>query len=685
MNFNCKFFQGCRRQSSVQLGLRLIVLGGLLGLCGSARGQTPEAMRNTQQLAALVDYVAADYPQAVRDGQIVEQSEYAEQQNLIEEARKLAPALSGDAAARQAVAEQLAAISAALLEKAAAGEVQKRCRAVRQTLKDAFALRMVPGGAVSATRAAEQFKVMCSACHGLAGRGDGPAAAALKPPPVSFHDGTRMAEVAPSLAFHTLTFGVPGTPMASFDSLPAHERWNLAFYVVALRHGIPGATPPAAAPIGENPVVKNLATPAALAERSDNELSAELAGAGLSPPEQQAALDYLRASASFTAGTGDEKDRFTQARAILSQLTAAAAAGDVAAAHRLAIAAYLDGIEPHEAGLRTQQPELVPRIEGAFMALRQVTDPASHDAATLDRNELSRRVQAALTLLTEAEQAHGKTDSPVAAFVAALIIALREGLEVALLIAALLAFLRKSGQGRLARVVHLGWMLAVPAGVVTFLAVGALVSGAQRELAEAVTTLLAAAILITMTHWVIGAKEARHWLGFLRRRIEAAGTSGSGQALALLGLSFFAAYREAFETVLFFRALLLDAGPQSLHLVAGGAATGTLIMIAVVIVVGRIGQRLNPRPVMLISSVFLALLALSLTGHGVHSLQEGGYLRLTPIVVGGEALVGLPALGLYASWQGFIAQLGVAVLLFLPSLAQRLRPPRPVASGPAST
>lgn len=682
MNFNCKSFRGCRRRTAVLLGLCLVAL---CGLRGAARGQTgTDAMRNTQQVAALVDYVAADYPQAVRDGQIIEQSEYAEQQNLIEEARKLAAGLSGEEAARRTIGEQLAEISAALQAKAAAAEVQKKCRAARQTLKDAFALRMVPGGPVSAARAAEQFKVMCSSCHGQSGRGDGPAAAALKPPPVSFHDGARMAEVAPSLAFHTLTFGVPGTPMASFDSLPAHERWNLAFYVVALRHGVPGASPTAAPALAENPAVKSLAAPAVLAERSDNELLTELARAGLSPAEQQAALDYLRASASFTAATADEKDRFTQARTLLAQLTAAAAAGDAATAHRLAIAAYLDGIEPHEAGLRTQAPELVPRIEGAFMALRQVTDPGRAAGAALDRSEIERRVQAATALLNLAEQGREKTSSPVAAFVAALIIALREGLEVALLIAALLAFLRKSGQGQLARVVHLGWLLAVPAGVVTFLAVGALVSGAQRELAEAVTTLLAAAILITMTHWVIGAKEARHWLGFLRRRVEAAGSAKTGRALALLGLSFFAAYREAFETVLFFRALLLDAGPQSLHLVAGGAATGTLIMIAVVIVVGRIGQRLNPRPVMLISSAFLALLALSLTGHGVHSLQEGGYLRLTPVMFGGEPLTGLPALGLYASWQGLCAQLGVVALLFLPSLVQRLRAPRPVASAPLS-
>jgi high-affinity iron transporter len=642
--------------------------------------------RVTQQLAALVDYVAADYPQAVRDGQVLDNSEYAEQQNLLGEARKLAPELGGDAAAQRTLGEQLATLGAALSQKAAAAEVLRQCRSVRQTLKDSFALRMVPAGPVSAERAAEQFKTLCSACHGETGRGDGPAAVALKPPPVSFHDSGRMTQVAPSLAFHTLTFGVPGTPMASFDRLPAHERWNLAFYVVALRHGTPGsaASPP-------SPGVQALADPAVLAERTDNELTADLTHAGVAPAAVPAALAYLRTSAPFTHESASDKDQFAQARHLLAQLRTAADAGDNAAAHRLAIAAYLDGIEPHEAGLRTQQPELLQRIEAAFMALRQTTDPASRPAGgatgapagSIDRAVLAQQVDAALALLTEADQGQKRTASPIAAFLAALVIALREGLEVALLIAALLAFLRKSGQGQLARVVHLGWILAVPAGALTFLAVGALVSGAQRELAEAVTTLLAAAILITMTHWIVGAKEARKWLGFLRRRVEAAGTAkASGQTLALLGLSFFAAYREAFETVLFYRALLLDAGPQSWHLVAAGAATGTVLMIAVVLVVGRIGQKLNPRPVMLVSSAFLALLALSLTGHGIHSLQEAGYLRLTPVVVNGQPLIGLPSVGLYANWQGLLAQLGVVVILLVPSLLERLRPPQPAAKAP---
>ena len=106
-------------------------------------------------------------------------------------------------------------------------------------------------------------------------------------------------------------------------------------------------------------------------------------------------------------------------------------------------------------------------------------------------------------------------------------------------------------------------------------------------------------------------------------------------------------------------------------------------MVAVVLVVGRIGQKLNPRPVMLVSSAFLALLALSLTGHGIHSFQEGGYLRLSPLLLGGEPLSGFPSLGLYASWQGVGAQLAVVALLLLPWLLQRLRPARPVAASPS--
>jgi high-affinity iron transporter len=392
---------------------------------------------------------------------------------------------------------------------------------------------------------------------------------------VSFFDAEKMPNVAPQLAFHALTFGLSGTGMPSFDSLPVQRRWNLAFYVVGLRHGVPGQGKPSA--LASHKAVQALQL-ADLAEHSDVELCAKLVAGGLDAARCPEALAVLRTQAPFVTSV-EGPLRFERARALLAELRVAVERGDHPAAQRLAIAAYLDGVEPSEATLRIEQPELLRRIEGSFMGLRQAVDPKSgQDAATVQR-----KISEAAGLLTEAERGSGGT---VAAFVASLTIALREGLEVALLIAALLAFLRKSGQGHLTRLVHLGWLLAVPAGLLTFVAVGALVSGAQRELAEGLMTLLAAAILVTMTHWIIGAKEARHWLGFLRRRVEGAGEQAPiGQKLALIGLSFFAVYREAVEVVLFYRTLLVSAGPHGRSDVIWGAVLGVVVMIAVVLVV----------------------------------------------------------------------------------------------------
>lgn len=607
--------------------------------------------RAPQRVAALVDYVAADYAGAVRDGQVISAAEYAEQRNLLGEAQKLVAGLAaGSAADRAALEEQLQALLRAVDERAPLEQVQERCRAVRAALRDRFHLHLVPTGPVSFERAAQLFQKNCASCHGPTGRADGPQARALNPPPVSFHDAEKMARIAPSLAFHALTFGIPGTAMPPFDMLSAGERWDLAFYVVSLRHrDLEQHKGQAAPPLS------------LLAEKSDAELLQQLPHLG--GPE----LAYLRVR--YPAyGEGAATQRYRQAKDLVGQALQAAERGDRKRAHDLSLSAYLDGFEPQEAALKARDRDLVAHLERAFMDLRMATEHP-------DINAVRSSALAVLALLEKAEQNSGQGQSSWA-FSAALVIALREGLEAALLIAALLAFLRKSGRAHQACLVHLGWGLAVPAGILTFLVAGALVSGQRRELAEAITTFLAAAILLTVTHWVLGAHEAKSWLGFLRRRVDSLGQGSAGahdHATALLGLSFFAAYREAFEIVLFYRALLLEVGAERWRPVALGALLGAGLMVAVVLLVGRIGRRLNPRPVMLASSVLLALLSLSLAGQGVRSLQEGGYLGISPVVLFDHEISGLPSLGFHATWQGLTVQALVLVLLLLPSLIVRLR------------
>lgn len=679
--FNCKFRGRFFRRRGAHYFFLFLLVFISVEKSSLAAPAADEAGRTTQRLAQVVDYVAADYAGAVRDGQIIEPSEFNEQLELIREARKLLPALSGREADRATLAAELLEVEQAVESRTAPAEVQRRCRIARQTLKDVFHLRLLPAEAVDAARGAELYKSLCVSCHGATGQADTAAAAALKPPPLSFHDGERMSRVSPALAFHALTFGISGTAMAPFDRLSAQERWHLAFYVVALRHGQPGQT--AAPPHLPSELLARLGSVALLAELSDEELTAELLQAGQPPASVPAFLAYLRSTAPFVHpaedGTAERHDTFARARSLVNDSLAAAQGGRFAEAHRLAIAAYLDGIEPHEAALRIARPELLSRIEAAFSALRHKSDPDKNPSAAA----MAKEAQLISTLLTEAGHEKAGKGGALKAFLASLVIALREGLEVALLIAALLAFLRKSGQAALARSVHVGWLLSIPAGLLTFALVGKIVDGARRELAEGVLTLCAAAILLSVTHFVLGAKEARHFLGFLRRRVEAVGQvqarPARDKAVWLFGIAFFAAYREALETALFYRALLLDVGAGGWQPVLWGIVIGVAALAILVVTVGRIGRKLNPRPVMLASSALLALLALSLTGHGISALQEGGYLGMSPVMFGETPFSGLPALGIYPTWQGLGAQAVVVVLLVLPSLIDKIRLARSAA------
>ena len=117
----------------------------------------------------------------------------------------------------------------------------------------------------------------------------------------------------------------------------------------------------------------------------------------------------------------------------------------------------------------------------------------------------------------------------------------------------------------------------------------------------------------------------------------------------------------------------MSAGPKGRSDVIWGAVLGVVVMFAVVAVVGRIGRKLNPRPVMLVSSALLAMLALVMTGNGIHALQEGGYVGATAIRLFGTEWSGLPVLGLHPTWQVVLAQCVVALLLVVPSLLERAR------------
>ncbi len=608
------------------------------------------ASSTVERLAAVIDYVAADYPGAIKNGQIVTESEYQEQLSLVDEATRLAAAVPvSDERARTALSTELQALSLHMRAKSESVQVATDCRRIHGMLIERFGLVLQPLGPPSRARAETLYASACAECHGKDGHADTEKARTLKPPPVSFFDEERMARISPALGFHALTFGINDTAMASFDSLPASDRWSLAFYVVGLRHfgktedlaRGKSALEHAGKPVAE--------TPSRLAALSDQELAALLGK--LPPTDRAAAIDYLRGTAAFAL---DPSGTFSEARKLLGEL--AQHADDSERARELAIAAYLDGVEPHEAALRARDRDISDRIERAFADLRGAISSGQGPEG------IRREVAKTVMLLDGAEEMKQMGSGSVP-FFAALAIALREGFEISLLIGALLAFLRRSGRASLSRFVHYGWLSAIPAGLLTWYGIGAAIGGARRELTEAILTLLAATMLLFVSHFVLGRLESRKWLKFLERK------TASASRFPLFIVAFVAAYREAIEIVLFFRALVLDS-PEGKGAIVLGIAVGLVALALLVVVMQQLGRRLNPRPVMTASGILLTALAISLVGQGIRALQEGGFIGLTPI-----KMPSLPAIGIFPTIQGIFTQAVVLCLVLLPLWRERRKHP----------
>ena len=148
--------------------------------------------------------------------------------------------------------------------------------------------------------------------------------------------------------------------------------------------------------------------------------------------------------------------------------------------------------------------------------------------------------------------------APALAFGFSFTILFREGLEAVLLIAVLLGSLEAARAANYRRPLVWGVGGAVAATAVTFLLATFVIEIApvNREVLEAVTALLAVAVLFWVSFWLVSRLEQKRWMEFMRARTAAVAAGG---ALAFAGLGFTAVYREGFETVLFYQALALFA------------------------------------------------------------------------------------------------------------------------------
>jgi high-affinity iron transporter len=206
-----------------------------------------------------------------------------------------------------------------------------------------------------------------------------------------------------------------------------------------------------------------------------------------------------------------------------------------------------------------------------------------------------------------------------------LLIGLREGVEASLILAIVLAYLVRTGNGAQAGKVWLGAGLAVlvsaAAGLAIFQTLGALEEPYEQYF-EATTMLVAASVVTWMLFWM--RRQSAGLRGELQARIDRVVTEGTVLGLAIL--AFTAVIREGIETALFLasQATSADAGAPSVLL-------GALLGLAVAAGVGWVfytgSRRIDLRSFFRWTGIGLVFIAAGLVSHAVHELIEVGVIR----------------------------------------------------------
>lgn len=592
----------------------------------------------------LLDYVAVDYSGAVSGGKVVSGSEYAEMQEFASSIDERLNALP----ARPEKANLLAAsanLKSAIAQKQSPDAVAAIARGLGKALLDAYPVPLGPRKAPDLKLGAKVYAETCASCHGISGHADTPMAKQLDPHPVAFADHERAAERSPFALYQVIDQGLEGTAMASFSNLPPDEKWALAFYVGHFAY--PEALQSQGKQIWESDAqlrsrISNLDALSGLSEKA--------LGQQIGEQKAAAVLAYLRTHPDAATSTG--ASALAVARQKLQQSLAAYEAGDRDRAKDLALAAYLDGFEPVEGVLGARDGSLVSRVETAMGELRSAI------AAGKPSADILARINALNALFDQSEAALAPDQATAAStFLGAFTILFREGLEALLIVVGMLAFLRKGDRPEMIRPVHAGWISALVAGGLTWLAATTLISisGASRELTEGFGSILAAAVLLFVGIWMHGKAQADEWHRYIKEKV--------GQALSrksawfLFFLAFVAVYREVFETILFYAAM---AAQEHVEALVAGALTGALALAAIALLMLRFSQRLPIGKFFAYSSALVAVLAVVLAGKGIAALQESGIVGVTSAGL----VPRVPVLGLFPTVQGISVQvITLAVLL----------------------
>ncbi|WP_246354428.1 FTR1 family iron permease [Paenibacillus phytohabitans] len=330
----------------------------------------------------------------------------------------------------------------------------------------------------------------------------------------------------------------------------------------------------------------------------------------------------------------------------LNKASASAEAGDSPAAAAI-MEQFIIAWPSAEGAVQIASPKVYANIENESTAVTGylLSDPPKLAGAL----EIMDNMLAELTPLA-GEQTYTAWD--------AALILLREGLEAILVLAALLAYLRREAEPAARRWVWSGAAvgLAGSIGIAVLLTytISQAASGGARELIEGIAGLVAVVMMLTVGRWLHGKSSTAAWNKYVDRQMQ--GALAKGNLWYLFFIAALAILREGAETTIFYAGMAPAIATSQLLLGIGGA-------LAVLIVLGyaiiALSARLPIAAFFRTATVLIYYLVFRFLGESIHALQVAGKIPA-------HAESSLPSigwLGLYPTWETFVPQ--ILILAFI--------------------
>ncbi|WP_294964248.1 FTR1 family protein [uncultured Gilliamella sp.] len=260
----------------------------------------------------------------------------------------------------------------------------------------------------------------------------------------------------------------------------------------------------------------------------------------------------------------------------------------------------------------------------------------------------------------DANELDGKKESGWSVLLASFIIISREGIEAILVIAAISAYLVRSGNMPMVKVVYMSSLVAVFASILMAIALHSLldISGANQEMLEGGAMLLATVVLFFVSNWMFSKAEAEAWKSYVEGKVQTAISSGSSFALGFA--AFLAVFREGAETILFYQAMLAEA-KEHINMVWYGLGLGCFVLAFIFSVIRFCTIKLPIKPFFIGTSALMYIMAIAFAGGGVKELQEADIIPVTPV----DFVHSFGILGIYPTVETLVPQLFMVLIVVI--------------------